>query len=162
MKPGLCLKEVTREATCESRRGFIKALLGVVAMAAVPLNVFARALGAFNADNTDKVLSELFGGLPVIDSNDIVFKIPDIAENGAVVPVTVSTDIANVNQICIVIDKNPTPLSAVFNIGEHSLADISTRVKIGNSSIARALVRAGDMVYMVKKEVKVTIGGCGG
>ncbi len=144
------------------RRKFLQAFgLASVALA-VPKIVFARAVEAFKANSVDDVLKNLLGDMAVEMSDQIKFKIPDIAENGAVVPVTVSTDIAGVEKIYLLIDSNPTPLSAVFDIGPKIMADVSTRVKIGESSKARVVVRTADKAYMTEKEVKVTIGGCGG
>ncbi len=144
------------------RRKFLQAFgLASVALA-LPKIVFARAVEAFKANSVDDVLKNLLGDMAVEMSDQIKFKIPDIAENGAVVPVTVSTDIAGVEKIYLLIDSNPTPLSAVFDIGPKIMADVSTRVKIGESSKARVVVRTADKAYMTEKEVKVTIGGCGG
>ncbi len=144
------------------RRKFLQAFgLASVALA-LPKIVFARAVEAFKANSVDDVLKNLLGDMDVEMSDQIKFKIPDIAENGAVVPVTVSTDIAGVEKIYLLIDSNPTPLSAVFDIGPKIMADVSTRVKIGESSKARVVVRTADKAYMTEKEVKVTIGGCGG
>jgi sulfur-oxidizing protein SoxY len=145
-----------------SRRWFVKSLAAVAVMVSFPGTVFSRATGAFNAGKTDNVVDVLFGDLPIEENAEITFRLPDIAENGAVVPVTVATEIEGVTQIAIVIDENPNPLSAVFDIGEMSLADVSTRIKIGKSSVARAYVKTSDKVFMTSKEVKVTIGGCGG
>lgn len=145
-----------------SRRWFVKSLAAVAVMVSLPGTVFARATSAFSAGKTDNVVKALFGDLPVEESTDIRFKLPDIAENGAVVPVTVSTEMEGVTQIVMVIDENPNPLSAVFDIGETSLADVSTRIKIGKSSVARAYVKTDSKVFMTSREVKVTIGGCGG
>ena len=144
------------------RRKLLQAFgLASVALA-LPKIVFARAVEAFKANSVDDVLKNLLGDMAVEMSDQIKFKIPDIAENGAVVPVTVSTDIAGVEKIYLLIDSNPTPLSAVFDIGPKIMADVSTRVKIGESSKARVVVRTADKAYMTEKEVKVTIGGCGG
>ena len=144
------------------RRKFLQAFgLASVALA-LPKIVFARAVEAFKANSVDDVLKNLLGDMAVEMSDQIKFKIPDIAENGAVVPVTVSTDIAGVEKIYLLIDSNPTPLSAVFDIGPKIMADVSTRVKIGESSKARVVVPTADKAYMTEKEVKVTIGGCGG
>ena len=89
-------------------------------------------------------------------------KIPDIAENGAVVPVTIKTDLENVESISIVVVNNPTPLAASFIMSPRSVPTISVRIKMGESSQVVALVKSGGAVYSTTKEVKVTIGGCGG
>lgn len=145
-----------------SRRRLLQGIVTLIALGALPFKLLARSVRAFEAEELDEVYQALFGDLPVVPSSDIKLKIPDIAENGAVVPVTVSTDITGVDAIYIIIDQNPNPLSATFQIGSMSPADISLRVKMGKSSMVRALVRTADKVYMTGKEVKVTIGGCGG
>jgi len=145
-----------------SRRRFLGAVGAVVALASLPLQVLARASEAFKSDNVDSVLKHLFGDLPIEESDAIKLKIPAIAENGAVVPVSVSTSIDGVEAIHVVIDENPNPLSASFRLTAASPADISTRVKMGKSSNVRALVKTADKVYVTSQEVKVTIGGCGG
>ena len=96
------------------------------------------------------------------ESGDIKIKAPDIAENGAVVPVTISTSMAGVTSMAIVIAKNGTPLSSTYELGKGTQAYISTRVKMGKTSDVMAIVKAGGKVLSAKKEVKVTIGGCGG
>ena len=145
-----------------SRRRFIAGIVTLVALAALPFKLLARAIKAFEAEDTDVVYRELFGDMPIVDSSDIKLKIPDIAENGAVVPVSISTSIAGVEAIYVVIDENPNPLSSSFELSPTSPADISVRVKMGKSSMVRALVKTSDKVYMRGQEVKVTIGGCGG
>ena len=95
-------------------------------------------------------------------SDKIKIKAPDIAENGAVVPVTVSTSIAGAESISVYTEKNGTPLTAVFNFGDSTEAYASTRIKMGKTSNVVAVVNAGGKQYKAHKEVKVTIGGCGG
>jgi sulfur-oxidizing protein SoxY len=87
---------------------------------------------------------------------------PDIAENGAVVPVTVSSALPKTESIAILIAKNPNTLAANFRVGEGAEPFVSTRVKMGETSDVFALVRADGKYYFAKKEIKVTIGGCGG
>ena len=145
-----------------SRRRFIQGLASLLALGALPLRLLARATGAFNAEETADVYQALFGDMSIVETDDIRLKIPDIAENGAVVPVSVSTGIPGAEAIHIVIDENPNPLSASFLLSKRTPADISVRVKMGRSSMVRALVKTSDKVYMKGQEVKVTIGGCGG
>jgi sulfur-oxidizing protein SoxY len=95
-------------------------------------------------------------------SGDITVTAPDIAENGAVVPVTVATTLAGLKSITLLSEKNPVPLIASFDLGEGAEGYVSTRIKMGATSDVRAVVLAGGKVYEAKKEVKVTIGGCGG
>jgi sulfur-oxidizing protein SoxY len=88
--------------------------------------------------------------------------VPEIAENGAVVPVTISTSLENVESISIVVDKNPRPMAATFEILPDTLPDISSRIKMGQTSDVRAVVKTDQGIYSTAKQVKVTIGGCGG
>ncbi|MFN3973590.1 MAG: thiosulfate oxidation carrier protein SoxY, partial [Gemmobacter sp.] len=112
-----------------------------------------------------KSVADALNGLGVAspaDSTDITIKAPDIAENGAVVPVEVSTSIAGASSIAILADKNAQPLIGTFNLTGGTEGFISTRIKMGQTSMVRAVVTAGGKTYASAKEVKVTIGGCGG
>jgi len=144
------------------RRALIRSLIAAAAVLAVPRWLFAsRPDKAFDADNADTVISDLFDG-PLIESDQVTLKVPDIAENGAVVPVTVSTDLADVESISMIVDNNPTPLVALFELSPQSVGEVSVRMKMGESSVVRTVVKAGGQYYTASKEVKVTIGGCGG
>ncbi|MDP2431454.1 MAG: thiosulfate oxidation carrier protein SoxY [Pseudomonadota bacterium] len=102
------------------------------------------------------------GGGGAAASGDINVKAPDIAENGAVVPVEITSSIAGTDSIAIVGEKNTMPLIAVFNFSNGGQGYVSTRIKMGSTSNVIAVVKAGGKVYKAHKEVKVTIGGCGG
>lgn len=144
------------------RRNMLRSLLAIAATLAFPRILFAaRADKAFDATTTEEAIAELLGGVPTA-SDQIHMKIPDIAENGAVVPVTVSTDLADVESISVVVDNNPTPLAASFDMSPKMVPKVSVRIKMGQSSNVRAIVKAGGNLYSTSKEVKVTIGGCGG
>ena len=144
------------------RRALIKSLFTAAAVLAVPRWLFAaRPTAAFNADSAEGVIEGLFD-VPITESDKVMLKIPDIAENGAVVPVSVSTDLANVESISVVVLNNPTPLAAVFEMSPQSVPDISVRIKMGESSLVQVIVKADGKLYSRSKEVKVTIGGCGG
>lgn len=148
-----------------TRRGFLKSLFAVGAMLALPATLLAalvRPQAAFKASSASASIQALFGQDAIEAADKINLKVPEIAENGAVVPVTVSTDLEGVESITVVIDNNPTPLSANFNLTDAVSPEISTRVKMGKSSPVRAVVKAQGKVYYTSKEVKVTIGGCGG
>jgi sulfur-oxidizing protein SoxY len=95
-------------------------------------------------------------------AGDISVKAPDIAENGAVVPVEITSNIAGTESIIIIGEKNTQPMLAEFNLSNGAQGYISTRIKMGATSNVRALVKAGGKMYTAAKEVKVTIGGCGG
>jgi sulfur-oxidizing protein SoxY len=96
------------------------------------------------------------------ESKDIVIKAPEIAENGAVVPVEVTSNIAGTTSMAIFVEKNPTPMVASFEFMNGAESFVSTRIKMGQTSLVRVAVKAGGKTYMASKEVKVTIGGCGG
>jgi sulfur-oxidizing protein SoxY len=96
------------------------------------------------------------------NSADVVITSPDIAENGAVVPVGVASKIAKTEMIAVMVEKNPSMMAGMYEFGPNADADISMRVKMGQSSDVYALVKADGKFYMTKKEVKVTLGGCGG
>jgi sulfur-oxidizing protein SoxY len=146
----------------QTRRSFLARLLALGALALMPLKLLARNQQAFGAEEVDAALQALVGDKPLVKSTDIMLKVPDIAENGAVVPVTVTTTIAGVQRISLIVDENPNPLSASFRLLPGSVADISTRVKMGASSDVRAIVETQTTAFYTTKNVKVTIGGCGG
>ena len=116
---------------------------------------------AFDAKNVGAALSSI-GVTDPADSKDITIKAPDIAENGAVVPVEVTSAIAGTTSIAILAEKNASPLVGSFNLSGGAQGFISTRIKMGQTSLVRAVVKAGGKSYTAAKEVKVTIGGCGG
>lgn len=118
--------------------------------------------GAFSAKNMDEALNALGVIIPENNSVSIQLTVPEIAENGAVVPVTVSSSLPNVEQISILVDKNPSVLAANFTIPAGTEGMITTRVKMGQTANVVALVKADGKFYRVAKEVKVTAGGCGG
>lgn len=117
---------------------------------------------AFNAKSVQDVMSGLFGSADNTASGDINIKAPDIAENGAVVPVSVKTSIGGTSRIAILADKNPQPLAASFSLSNGAEGFVSTRIKVGKTSDVIAVVEAGGKRYTARKNVKVTIGGCGG
>ena len=117
---------------------------------------------AFEAKTLDEVMKALGGGAPA-QSKDIAFvQTPDIAENGAVVPIGVSSSLPRTESIAILVEKNPNALAAVFDLPAGTEPTVSTRVKMGQSSNLHALVKADGKYYVATKEVKVTLGGCGG
>ena len=116
---------------------------------------------AFETKNLADTVKALGGGAPT-ESKDIVISSPDIAENGAVVPFTVSSRLAKTESIALLVEKNPNALAASFDIPAGTEAGVTTRVKMGQTSNVTALVKADGKYYYTTKEVKVTIGGCGG
>jgi sulfur-oxidizing protein SoxY len=117
---------------------------------------------AFQAKTVDDALDGLMGSHQLEGSDKISIRAPDIAENGAVVPVSVTSTLDGVESISIIAEKNATPLTASFTLGKGTLPDVSTRIKMGKTSSVIAVVKAGGKLYSTGKEVKVTIGGCGG
>ncbi len=117
---------------------------------------------AFDAKTMPELMKALGTSAPV-ESKDINITGPDIAENGAVVPVGASTALTGVKRILILVEKNPSMLSAMFDVSDAVEANFSTRVKMGQSSnvFAVALMADGKVLYAAK-EIKVTLGGCGG
>lgn len=116
---------------------------------------------AFEAKNVKDALDALGAGTPV-NSDDIVMTAPEIAENGAVVPIGAVSKLPGTESISILVAKNPTSLAASFDIPAGTEAAVNTRIKLAQSSDVHILVKAQGKYYMTKKEVKVTIGGCGG
>ena len=152
------------------RRSFLKSVLagsvaGVILGSGglLPLQVLAEAPkeGAETKAVNDAIHS-VYGDTPVADSSDIVLQVPDTAENGAVVPVSVQTNLPKVESISIFVQDNPTPLAASFELGPGMEADVATRIKMAKSSTVIAVVRADGKLYSTRKNVKVTVGGCAG
>lgn len=102
------------------------------------------------------------GGATAAESKDIAITSPDIAENGAVVPFTISSKLPKTEQLALLVEKNPNILAASFNIPDGTEPSVNTRVKMGQTSNVIALVKADGKFYYTTKEVKVTLGGCGG
>ncbi len=102
------------------------------------------------------------GGATAAESKDIQINSPDIAENGAVVPFTISSKIPKTQQVALLVEKNPNVLAANFSIPDGTEPWVNTRVKMGQTSNVIALVKADGKFYYTTKEVKVTLGGCGG
>ncbi|MCG6967844.1 MAG: thiosulfate oxidation carrier protein SoxY [Chromatiaceae bacterium] len=117
---------------------------------------------AFQAKSVDDALTATMGAAANTASDAIKIKAPDIAENGAVVPVSVSTDMSGVESIALLAEGNNTPLVATFMLGAGAIPDVSTRIKMGKTSDVIAVVKAGGKLHSARKSVKVTIGGCGG
>ena len=126
-----------------------------------------QAQAAFNAAafeaKTMADLMKVLGGSAPAESKDVVITGPDIAENGAVVPVGVSTTLPGAKRLLLLVEKNPSVLAAMFNVTDAVEPSFSTRVKMGQSSNVYAVAMMGDgSVKFAGKEVKVTLGGCGG
>ncbi len=117
---------------------------------------------AFDAKNIAEAMKALGSGAPV-ESKDVTIGGPDIAENGAVVPFTLTTTLPNVKHLALLVEKNPSALVALFNVTDSVEANFATRAKMGQSSDVYAVAITNDgKAFYSKKEVKVTLGGCGG
>jgi sulfur-oxidizing protein SoxY len=152
----------------QSRRKMMSSSAAVVAAALMTAGVLpahAQAAwnkAAFDAKSIDDVLRALGAAKPV-ESADVLLTAPDIAENGAVVPIAASSALPNVRQIVFLIEKNPTTLAGSFEFTDAVETRIGTRVKMAQTSNVFAVALLGDgRTLYAKKEVKVTLGGCGG
>lgn len=152
----------------DPRRSFLKFAAGVGALAAAgpgllgPGQAWAatRNEAGFSAKAFADAMKSL-GAAGAAESKDIAITAPDIAENGAVVPIAVTSKIPNTQQISIIAEKNPFPLAASFDVSGASEGYVSTRIKMGQTSDVWAVVKAGGKFYTAKKEIKITVGGCG-
>jgi sulfur-oxidizing protein SoxY len=147
-----------------TKRVLLKGGLALLTLAALPRVLLAAAWPnkAFDSTVMKKGLVELFGTDVMTPSDKITLKAPEIAENGAVVPVSIKTSLENVESISIVVEKNPRPMVANFEIPPGTLADISSRIKMAETSDVTAVIKTSDGLYSTARQVKVTIGGCGG
>lgn len=154
----------------EMRRALLKGsgAAGTLALALAagllkPRDVFAAAWNkdGFEAKTVAEALKAI-GAASAADSKDIVIKAPDIAENGAVVDIQIISKIPGTQSIAIIAEKNPYPLVANFNLTPNMESFVHTRIKLGQTSSVRAIVDAGGKFFVASKEIKVTIGGCGG
>ena len=152
-----------------SRRQSLRAASGLgvyAALVAVGLLPAGRAsaqqfAAAFQTKSIADTLKALGAGTPS-DSKDVVINSPDIAENGAVVPVGVRSNLPKTEMIALLVEKNPNALAGAYTLLEGAEPDVNMRIKMGQSSDVYALVKADGKFYMTKKEIKVTLGGCGG
>lgn len=149
--------DMTRRATLR-----LLTLLGVVGITGTAL---ADAPGwpveAFKQKTEADTLKQLYGK-PLEVSDKVILEVPEIAENGAVVPVSVSTTLDGVTSISILVPENPFTLAASYKMSDATMPAIGCRLKMAKTSNVIALVEAGGKIYAASKEVKVTLGGCGG
>ncbi len=152
----------------QARRNFLaSSVAGSAALVALgvlrPIGAYASQfnVAAAGANNLTDAFKSL-GAKQLSDSQSILIKAPEIAEDGSVVPVEVSSKVVGTSAIAILIEKNTNPFTANFAIPVGTEAYVGTRVKISASSPLHVVVQAGDKFYHAVKQVKVTIGGCGG
>jgi sulfur-oxidizing protein SoxY len=143
-----------------------RALLQATALAAAagslgwtPGVVAADPKAAFEAKSTGDALRAL--GLSPTESRDVQLRAPDIAENGAEVPLEITSNVPGTQAIAVFIDRNPFPYVASFDVSRGALPFVALRVKMSETSNVRAVAIAGGKAFATVKEVKVTIGGCG-
>lgn len=150
----------------QTRRAILKRSATVAGLLATtglfPQYAFAFNKAAFDAKSVADAV-KAFGGSAPVESKDVTLTAPDIAENGAVVPLGVATTLAGVKQMLLLVEKNPSALVAKFDVTPAVDANFATRAKMGQSSdvYAVAIMNDGKALF-AKKEVKVTLGGCGG
>ena len=148
------------------RRNLLQLAAAVAAAAAASLVRTGAAWAqtwnrpAFESKAVADVLKAL-GATGAADSKDIMITAPDIAENGAVVPIEITSRIPNTEAISIIAEKNPFPLAATVDMSNGSEPYSSIRIKMGETANVRVVVKAGGRFYTAVKEVKVTVGGCG-
>jgi sulfur-oxidizing protein SoxY len=151
----------------QDRRQFLNHSIRVASLLATlgALPSVARAAwqaAAFEAKTMAELMKTLGAGAPA-ESKEVTLTAPDIAENGAVVPIAVATSLTGVKRMMVLVEKNPNILAAAFDVTDRIEPNFSTRVKMGQSSDVYAVALTGDgKVLFAKKEVKVTLGGCGG
>ena len=147
------------------KRKFIKSAISLfIAASSAHISKILAAWPSdlFNTKNSDHVIDALVDSNKINESELITIKAPDIAENGGVVPVTVNTELEKVNNIAILVENNPSPLISSFNINSRITPYVSTRVKMAKTSNIIAVVTTDDGYYRASRNIKVTIGGCGG
>lgn len=149
------------------RRNFLSFLgkgtgAAVAALALPGLAWAKRNDQAFQSDKLEDAIASRYPGLASAESDLITLTAPTIAENGAVVPISVSTTLPNVTSISLFVAENPRPLAASFNLGPANVPDVSIRIRMGKTTNLIAAVESDGMIYTAQQEVKVTIGGCGG
>lgn len=145
-----------------NRRKIITFLGAMAGMFMAPLNLLAAQWNAKAFDETrfpDSLQS--VGALELIETDQIQLKTPEIAENGAIVPIQVISEIPNTEKVFVFAEKNPQPLVASFNFVQNVEPFFATRIKMGESAKVHVVVRADGKHYIVSRDVKVTIGGCG-
>jgi len=148
------------------RRSVLKVAGAVTAVAAslvaLPRVAFAAySEKAFKQKAGADALQNAYGANATTPSDQVKLKAPDIAENGAVVPLEVQTDM-EAESIAILITENPSPLAITAEIPAGTKGLVKTRCRMGKTTNVTAVVKSGGKLYTASKEVKVTIGGCGG
>ena len=150
----------------QNRRETLKQSLAVAGLLGAtglfPQYAFAFTKSAFEAKSVNDAV-KAYGASAPVESKDVTLTAPDIAENGAVVPMAVASTLPNVKALLVMVEKNPNTLVAKFDVSDALEPAFSTRAKMGQTSDVYAVAITNDnKAYFAKKEVKVTLGGCGG
>lgn len=136
--------------------------LGLAPATAAPVNASSKwPAEAFKQKTEQDAIKTLFGK-PAEESDKVKLDAPEIAENGAVVPISVSTTLPGVTSVAILVPENPYSLAAFYRIPAGTTPSVGNRLKMAKTTNVIAVVEAGGKLYTAKKEVKVTVGGCGG
>jgi sulfur-oxidizing protein SoxY len=147
---------------------------GSIALTSVGLGIVSLGATAAFAAANDKYPEEAFKqkdskeairllyGRTAEPSDKIKLDAPEIAENGAVVPVSVSTSLAEVTSIAFVVPENPNVLAACYKLPQGTMPSVANRLKMAKTSNVIVIVESGGKLFSATKEVKVTVGGCGG
>jgi len=149
-----------------NRRNFLSLGFGVAAVATLApstlsaIDFRAEKPKAWTATKVEEGIKEIFGTTATTEAK-VKIKAPDIAENGAVIPITVSSKLAG-SKVGIFQDANPEATVAVFTVPAGGNIDYSIRIKMAKTGTVTAIVEADGKLYSASKQVKVTIGGCGG
>jgi sulfur-oxidizing protein SoxY len=155
---------VTRRLVLRGAGSVALAGLGVASLGATA--VFAAANDKYPDDafkqKDDKQAIKLLYGRTAEPSDKVKLDAPEIAENGAVVPISVSTSLSDVTSIAFLVPENPNVLAAYYKIPQGTMPNVANRFKMAKTSNVTVIVEAGGKLYSATKEVKVTVGGCGG
>lgn len=150
----------------QNRRETLKQSLAVAGLLGAtglfPQYAMAWTKTAFDAKTIADAV-KAYGASAPVESKDVSLTAPDIAENGAVVPLAAASTLPGVKAILLLVEKNPNALSAKFDVTDAVEPSFATRVKMGQTSDVYAVaITADGKAHYAKKEVKVTLGGCGG
>lgn len=153
----------------KERRLILKATGGLSVLSALAAAGFtfptsanaAWSTAAFDAKSLEEVLKAM-GATSATASGDVQVIASDIAENGAVVPITAVSKLPKTEKLAILVEKNPSMLAASFDLGPDTIPEVQARIKMGQTSNIIVLAKADGQFYTATKEIKVTLGGCGG
>jgi len=149
-----------------SRRKFVH-LLSIATTACTALITPAISWAAwvndaFNANETEEAYKKLFGSTSLKKTKKVKLKVPKVPDNNNAVPISVKTDIQNVDSISLFVENNPQPLVAIFEIPDGTLPEISTRIRIYQTTTVTAVVKTGEQLFSKSQRVTITDGQCGG